>query len=269
MAEDPFDGFRVLAFDLETTGLDVRRDRIVQYALVGSDVEGDLISVNKIVNPTCKIPIEASSVHGIYDKDVKGKDIFAEHAENIHDLLNDSIVIGHNIQRYDWPLLSAEFARIGRLVPKPHAMIDTLRLAKRLKIPGRHDLGTLCRGENISLNNAHDAAADAGATLLLLWRWIAKHPRHFRRSANEIENWIATGDSETNQLGPSLDDLEPLQGTGGKLRKNGDRFIFNFGKYRSRDLHVIAQEDPGYIRWLCSPAGPFGDDVIHLIKDIL
>ena len=145
MAEDPFDGFRVLAFDLETTGLDVRRDRIVQYALVGSDVEGDLISVNKIVNPTCKIPIEASSVHGIYDEDVKGKDTFAKHAEDIHDLLNDSIVIGHNIQRYDWPLLSAEFARIGRLVPKPHAMIDTLRLAKRLKIPGRHDLGTLCR----------------------------------------------------------------------------------------------------------------------------
>tara|TARA_B100001113_G_scaffold352054_1_gene352507 strand:- start:98 stop:907 length:810 start_codon:yes stop_codon:yes gene_type:complete len=269
MVEDPFDGFRVLAFDLETTGLDTRRARIVQYALIGSDVEGEMISVNKIVNPTCKIPKEASSVHGIFDEDVKGKGVFLEHAENIHELLTDSIVIGHNIVRYDWPLLTAEFSRIGRLVPKPHAMIDTLRLAKRLRIPGRHDLGTLCRGENISLNNAHDAAADAGATLLLLWRIMAKHPRHFRRSPTELENWITTGDSETNHLGPGLDDLEPISGTGGKLRKNGDRVVFNFGKYKSRDLHVIAAEDPGYIRWLISPAGPLNEDARKMIKKIL
>jgi len=269
MAEDPFDGFRVLAFDLETTGLDTRRDRIVQYALVGSGIDGEIISENQIVDPTCKIPAGASAVHGIYDKDVKGKGLFSEHADTIHDLLKDSIVIGHNIQRYDWPLLTSEFTRIGRLIPKPHAMIDTLRLAKRLRIPGRHDLGTLCRGENISLNNAHDAAADAGATLLLLWRWIAKHPRHFRCSAKELEQWISTGESETNQLGPGLDDLEALKGSGGKLRKNGDRIIFNFGKYRSRDLHVIAKEDPGYIRWLCSPAGPLNEDAIKKVKEIL
>ena len=87
MVEDPFSGFRVLAFDLETTGLDTRRARIVQYALVGSDSQGDIISVNKIIDPTCKIPTEASSVHGIYDEDVKGKKVFSEHAEVIYELL--------------------------------------------------------------------------------------------------------------------------------------------------------------------------------------
>ena len=97
MVEDPFSGFRVLAFDLETTGLDTRRARIVQYALVGSDSQGDIISVNKIIDPTCKIPTEASSVHGIYDEDVKGKKVFSEHAEVIYELLNDSVVIGHNV----------------------------------------------------------------------------------------------------------------------------------------------------------------------------
>ena len=156
-----------------------------------------------------------------------------------------------------------------QLPPKPHATIDTLRLAKRLRIPGRHDLGTLCRGENISLNNAHDAAADAGATLLLLWRLMAKYPRHFHRSPTELENWILTGDTETNSLGPGIEDLEPLEGTGGKIRKNGDRLVLNFGKYRSRDLHIIAIEDPGYIRWLCSPSGPLNEDARKLIKEIL
>ena len=141
--------------------------------------------------------------------------------ENFEEVI-DSVVIGHNVLRYDWPLLTAEFTRIGQLPPKPHATIDTLRLAKRLRIPGRHDLGTLCRGENISLNNAHDAAADAGATLLLLWRFMAKYPRHFHRSPIELESWILTGDSETNSLGPGIEDLESLEGTGGKIRKNGD-----------------------------------------------
>ena len=269
MVEDPFSGFRVLAFDLETTGLDTRRARIVQYALVGSNSEGDIISVNKIVDPTCKIPADASSVHGIYDDDVKGKGVFSEHAKDIHEMLDDTVVIGHNVLRYDWPVLTAEFTRIGQLPPKPHATIDTLRLAKRLRIPGRHDLGTLCRGENISLNNAHDAAADAGATLLLLWRLIAKYPRHFHRSPTELENWILTGDSETNALGTGLEDLEPLEGTGGKIRKNGDRLILNFGKYRSRHLEIVAVEDPGYLRWLCSPSGPFTEDARKLIKEFL
>ena len=171
MATDPLSGYRVLGFDLETTGLDTRRDRIVQYALVGSDHQGDVITLENIVNPQCNIPANASSVHGIYSEDVKGQGSFAKHAEQIHDLIDGSVIIGHNIQRYDWPLLTAEYIRIGSLPPKPHAMIDTLRLAKRLRIPGRHDLGTLCRGADISLDNAHNAAADAGATLLLLWKW--------------------------------------------------------------------------------------------------
>ena len=99
MVEDTFSGFRVLAFDLETTGLDTRRARIVQYALVGSDSEGEIISVNKIIDPTCKIPTDASSVHGIYNEDVKGQGPFAKHAEQIHDLIDGSVIIGHNIHR--------------------------------------------------------------------------------------------------------------------------------------------------------------------------
>ena len=269
MAEDPFQGEQVLAFDLETTGLDTRRDRIVQYALVGSDHQGDVITLENLVNPQCKIPENASSVHGIYNDDVKEKDVFAKHAEQIHNLIDGSVLIGHNIQRYDWPLLTAEYIRIGSLPPKPHAMIDTLRLAKRLRIPGRHDLGTLCRDADISLDNAHNAAADAGATLLLLWKWIAKYPQYFRRSVTEIENWITMGNSQENALGPGLDDLEPIEGTGGRLRKNGQQIIICFGKHKSRNILAVAKEDPSYIRWLCSPASPLNNDARNLIRNML
>jgi hypothetical protein len=84
----------------------------------------------------------------------------------------------------------------------------------------------------------------------------------------EIENWITNGENQENELGPSLDDLEPVEGSGGRLRKDGERIIFNFGKYRSRDLQVVANDDPGYIRWLCSPASPLNNDAINLIREM-
>ena len=269
MVDDPFTGRRVVAFALETTGLDVRKDRVVQYALIGSDVDGSTITVESLVNPQQQIPRESSAVHGITDSDVRSAGTFAEHADQLSEILDGAIVIGHNIERYDWRLLTAEYTRIGRLPPKPTVMIDTLRLAKRLRIPGRHDLGTLCRGADITLNNAHNAAADAGATLMLLWRWMSRHPREFRRSPEELQTWISAGNTSQNSLGPSLDDLEPMPGSGGRLRIDGDRVILAFGKHKARDLLVVASEEPGYIRWLCSPAGPLNQDAIDAVMNLL
>ena len=269
MVDDPFSGRRVVAFDLETTGLDVRKDRVVQYALIGSDVDGSTITVESLVNPQQHIPSNSSAVHGITDSDVSSAGTFMEHASHISEILDGSVVIGHNIERYDWRLLTSEYMRIGRLPPEPAVMIDTLRLAKRLRIPGRHDLGTLCRTADITLNNAHNAAADAGATLMLLWRWMSRHPREFRRSPEELQAWISAGSGSQNALGPSLDDLEAIPGSGGRLRRDGERIVLAFGKHKARDLLVIANEEPGYIRWLCSPAGPLNQEAIDVVMDLV
>lgn len=269
MVDDPFTGQRVVAFDLETTGLNVRKDRIVQYALIGSDSDGSTITVESLVNPQRSIPSESSAVHGITDSDVRSASTFEEHVDQLSEILDGAIVIGHNIERYDWRLLTAEYTRVGRLPPKPATMIDTLRLAKRLKIPGRHDLGTLCRAADITLNNAHNAAADAGATLMLLWRWMSRYPREFRRSAEELQAWISSGNTNQDTLGPSLDDLESIPGSGGRLRKDGDSVVLAFGKHKARDLLVVANEEPGYIRWLCSPAGPLNQEAIDAVMELI
>ena len=269
MVDDPFAGRRVIAFDLETTRLDIRKDRIVQYALIGSDVDGSTIAVESLVNPQQHIPRDSSAVHGITDSDVRSAGTFTDHANDISEIIDGSVVIGHNIERYDWRLLSAEYMRVGRLPPEPAVMIDTLRLAKRLKIPGRHDLGTLCRTADITLNNAHNASADAGATLMLLWRWMSRYPREFRRSPEELQAWISTGSIGQNAMGPSLDDLEPILGSGGRLRRDGERVVLAFGKHKARDLLIVANEEPGYIRWLCSPAGPLNQEAIDLVMDLL
>ena len=81
----PFDGMKVIGFDLETTGFDCRSERIVEYAMVGSDSDGKHISLCSLVDPEQKIPEQASSVHGITNSDVKGMGNFRSLREDIGD----------------------------------------------------------------------------------------------------------------------------------------------------------------------------------------
>ena len=76
MSGEIFAGFRVLGFDLETTGFDVRKERIVEYALVGSEIDGSRINLQSFVNPGKRIPIDSTNVHGIKDVDVKNSVLF-------------------------------------------------------------------------------------------------------------------------------------------------------------------------------------------------
>ncbi|MBT6683864.1 MAG: 3'-5' exonuclease [Euryarchaeota archaeon] len=76
-------GFRVLGFDLETTGFDPSKHRIVQYAFIGSDVDGTHINAESLVKPNMKIPPETTRIHGISDRDVKKSKLFHEHVEEI------------------------------------------------------------------------------------------------------------------------------------------------------------------------------------------
>ena len=182
MTGEIFDGFRVVGFDLETTGFDIKKERIVEYALIGSDIDGSSINVQSLVYPAKRIPLEASNVHGINDQDVRDAGAFSEHVGVISEIINDSIIVGHNIIKFDWKILEMECFRAGVETPKPRAIIDTLVIARKLKIPGRHKLGILCNKYGIELDNAHRADADAGATLILLWKIMKEYPRFFSRN---------------------------------------------------------------------------------------
>ena len=179
-------GYRVLGFDLETTGFDHRKDRIVQYALVGSDTDGRHINLQSLVNPRVKIPPETTRVHGITNDDVRGMGEFSEHVNEISSLVNDSINVGHNVLQFDWRFLEVECIRAGVEAPIPKGMIDTLVLARRLRIPGRHALGHLCARFGIEMSRSHQADADAGATLLLLWRMMQAYPDRFTGSIDDL-----------------------------------------------------------------------------------
>ena len=253
---DVLDGHRVLAFDLETTGISTNNDRIVQVALIGADADGNPIHHDVIVNPQRPIPREASRVHGIYDQDVRGKPIFKECASELSELMEGAVIVGHNARKFDMPLLQNEFYRCGITPPRPLVVLDTLEAVRRLKIPRPHNLGAQCARHGIDLSNAHNAAADAAACLLLLWKVMRDHPSSFRRSLQEIEEWLISGEvrKDESELGRALTDLDSLD-KNGRIRINEGAYIVAFGRHRGKDLQSIEREDPRYVDWLISPNG--------------
>jgi DNA polymerase III epsilon subunit-like protein len=132
-------GYRVLGFDLETTGFNPRSERIVEYALIGSDCDGSHIHLQSLVYPGKRIPEQATRVHGITNSDVRESGEFARHIFDIAKLMDDAVIVGHNVIRFDWTFLEMECVRAGVETPKPRAIIDTF-LADTLSVIFVQDL---------------------------------------------------------------------------------------------------------------------------------
>ena len=255
MSHDPLAGCRVVGFDLETTGLSRRSHRIVQFAVLGSDSDGTPIHYEALVDPQRSIPMDSSRVHGIHDADVKGLPAFGEHIDRLDELFEDAVIVGHNVRRFDWPFINDEYLRFGRTLPEPKAIIDTLEVARKLRLPRPHGLGSLCKNFGVSLENAHTAGADAAATLLLLWRMMESEPKPFRRPLQDLQTWMTGGNDSSDALGRGYDDLEPFDSRG-RLRLDGDDIVLAFGRHRGDTLATVRAIDPEYVNWMRSPNGP-------------
>jgi DNA polymerase-3 subunit epsilon len=269
MAADPLVGYRVLGFDLETTGFSNKKHRIVQYALIGCDADGTSMHLEELVNPQMRIPRETTEIHGIHDSDVKNAPQFSEYIEEISAAMEGAVIVGHNIERFDWPFLRSEFLRAGQAMPKPLAILDTLKIARKLKIPPKHNLAALCERFGISLERAHTAGADAAATLLLLHKMMAANPQHFRRAVEDIPEWSSDSnrrDKTTESLGPNLEDLEPVFGSHGWLKITQTGLVIGRGRNRGRTIAEIEQTDTNYLNWLGSSAGPLEVEAIGALQ---
>ena len=267
---DVLEGHRVLSFDLETTGISTNNDRIVQIALIGADLDGSPIHYEVLINPQRPIPSGASNVHGIYDSDVRNEPTFKKFANEISKLMEGAVIVGHNARKFDMPLLQNEFFRCGVTPPKPEVILDTLEAVRRLKIARPHNLGAQCARHGIDLSNAHDAAADAAASLLLLWKLMRDHPSSFRRSLSEIEEWLINGDvrKDESDLGRTLSDLQSLDNNG-RIKIDGNSYVLAFGRHRGKDLQTVEREDPRYVNWLTSPKGIEDDSARQTIQDFI
>jgi DNA polymerase-3 subunit epsilon len=164
----------IVFFDLETTGLDLSKDRIVQIATIKIDLDGNTEEKEIFINPEMPIPKEASDVHGITDDIVANAPTFKQLSESLFTYFEGCDLAGFNSEFYDVPLLMKEFSRSGIEFPTWELnSVDVLRFERVLN---PNNLGAVYkRYTGKDLEGAHDALKDARATFEILMCQLQKH----------------------------------------------------------------------------------------------
>lgn len=232
--------------DLETTGTNITHDRIIEIAVIKMMPHGTQYTFSKILNPQKSIPIEASQIHGIYDKDVQDAPTFQQISNELLNFLEECDLAGFNILHFDIPMLAENFLQLGMDFDIAHRkIVDVQKIFHQME---KRNLAAAyqfyCQKE---LSDAHRAMADTKATLAVLEAQIARYehqPMTDRRGRviGAIENDIANLHQLTT---PTRLDFA------GRLGYDANnRAIFNFGKHKGKPIVQVLQQEPSYYDWM-------------------
>ena len=225
-------------FDLETTGVQVVKDRIVQIgALRYEPGGGEPTRFNRLVNPTIPIPAATTAIHGISDGDVAEAPTFAQLLPEIEDLFRGADLGGYNVGKFDLPVLMEEYARCGATFSTAgRRVVDALEIFYRFE--PRTLAGALQFYCGEAMENAHDAMADIEATVKVLEGQLSKY-------------------GPSGQLTPEVEALHELSRRPGQLdatnrlrRDSEGEIVFNFGKYQNKRARWVFDREPSYYHWL-------------------
>jgi DNA polymerase III subunit epsilon len=238
----------LVSFDLETTGLDVTCDRIVEISCVKLSPDGTREIRTRRVDPGIPISASATSVHGICDSDVVGEPTFAQLAQTLADFLFQCDLTGFNIEAFDLPILKKEFERVNMTFPEVGVQIlDSFRIFQSRE---SRDLSAAYRfycGKK--LEKAHSAEADAEAAAEIL---LAQVVRYEDMPCNVVELQQHCKKAEPHWVDPE-----------GKIVWVGDEAALGFGKHRHRTLREMALRDADYLKWILK--SEFSEAVKQLI----
>ncbi len=249
-------------FDLETTGTQITKDRIIEIAVIKIMPNGEVIKKSNRINPTLSIPAESSAIHGIYDKDVADKPTFKEVAKDYARFFEGADLAGFNVIKFDVPILVEEFLRAGiEFDYDRKKIIDSQRIYHMME---QRNLTAAyrfyCEKE---LTNAHSAEADTEATMDI---FLAQVERYDQQPVT---------DSLGNQLGVIQNDMEALHRlttsnmidlAGRMVRNEKGEAIINFGKHKSKAVLQVLKEEPSYYDWVMK--GDFPLDTKRKLTEI-
>jgi DNA polymerase III subunit epsilon len=240
-------------FDLETTGLDLKKDRIVEMALIKMTPHGDVLERVRRFDPEMPIPAEATAVHGITNADVAHEEPFCRRARGLADILDGCDLSGFNVRTYDIPMLVAEFKRCGiEFSLEGRRIIDVQNIFHReeprdLSAAARFYLGR-------DHEEAHSALGDIRTSAAVLAAQLERYealPRdldglhsyceEFRPTRTEVDRWFTSAD---------------------------DGRAFRRGKHAGRPLAEVARTDRGYLEWMLG-ADDMDDEVCAVVRAAL
>ena len=224
----------IVFFDLETTGVNITHDKIVEISYIKVYPNGDEEEKTIRVNPGRHIPEEATAVHHITDEDVKDAPMFGQIAKELSKVFEGCDIAGFNSNRFDVPLLSEEFLNAGvtiDLSKRKFVDVQTIfhKMEQRTLVAA---MKFYCGKE---LEGAHSADADTRATYEVLKAQLDRYP--------DLQNdvaWLSEFSSHTNNVDFAGRIIYNEQGVE----------VFNFGKYKGIPVQEVFRRDPGYYSWM-------------------
>ena len=227
-------------FDLETTGTNVAKDRIVEISILKVFPNGNKESKTWLVNPEMTIPDEVVAIHGISNEKVANEPTFKELSREIFKIIKDCDLAGFNSDRFDIPLLAEEMLRSDiDFELKNMLSVDVQTIFHKME---KRTLGAAYKFYcDKDLNNAHSAEADTMATYEVLLSQLDIYP--------ELENNIKKL-SDFSRRKQSVDFAGFIV-----LDENGEE-IFSFGKHKGKKVLEVLDQEPGYFGWILNADFP-------------
>ena len=221
-------------FDLETTGIDIAKDRIVEISMVKVMPNGEELVKTRRINPGMPIPPESTAIHGITDEDVKDCPKFKEIAKSLAAQIEGCDLAGFNSNRFDIPMLAEEFLRAGVDVDlNRRKFIDVQTIFHKME---QRNLTAAYKFYcNKDLANAHSAEADTMATYEVLKAQLDRYP--------ELEN-------DVNFLSKYSSFTNNVDFAGRMVYNEKGQEVINFGKYKGRLVEEVLKSDPSYYAWI-------------------
>lgn len=244
----------VAFFDIESTGLNVATDRIVELAVLKVFPDNSTVERHWVINPTIPIPPNVTKLHGISDHDVKHKPPFKALAPEISLFLKDADLAGYNLTNFDIPILLHEFSRSAiKFSLRNRHIVDVQRIFHLMEprnLAGAYKF--YCRKD---LDQAHTARADTAATFEVL-----KAQLDYYANSTQVKNDMAVLSKLSRHKNVDL--------LGRLIYNDENKIVFNFGKYKGKTVESILRSPTGhgYYNWLMK--GDFTDDFKAKITEL-
>jgi DNA polymerase-3 subunit epsilon len=221
-------------FDLETTGIDICKDRIVEISVLKVFPNGNRDSKTWLVNPEMPIPPGSTAIHGISNEKVANEPTFKMLAPTVYNMIKDSDLAGYNSDRFDIPLLAEELLRAGLdFDMKSRVSVDVQTIFHKMEERTLSAALKFYCGK--ALENAHSAEADTTATYEILKAQLDRYP--------ELDNDMKTLSEFTTRK-------KVADFAGFIAFDDKDREIFTFGKHKGTLVDKVFEDEPGYFSWI-------------------
>lgn len=234
-------------FDLETTGVNISADRIVEIAILKIAPDNSEQVLAKRINPGMPIPLESSLIHGIYDADVADAPAFREVAEEVAAFIGDADLAGYNSNKFDIPLLMEEFLRAGvQFSLTERHFVDVQNIFHQME---QRTLKAAYRFYcDKPLENAHSAEADVRATYEVLLGQLDRYQDvTWEDKAGKVSTPVV---NDVEALHKFTNLSRPVDFAGRMVFDEQGQETFNFGKHKGRTVESVFQQEPSYYQWM-------------------